>query len=85
MEDYIQITDYLQNKFSEKAIDEFDKLLDEKIKFLSENPLAFAKVNSYDEHLRKCLINNITVVYYDMYETKVEILALFDGRQNPEK
>jgi plasmid stabilization system protein ParE len=84
-ENYFQITDYLLQRFSENTMLEFDRLLDEKINFISEHPFAFTKVNDYDLHLRKCIINQITILYYDVYENRIEILALFDGRQNPDK
>ena len=83
MDDYFEIVHYLRNKFSEKEVNEFDKLLDEKIDFISSHPLAFAMVNDYDANLRKCIINQLTVVYYDVYDSRIEILTLFDGRKNP--
>jgi plasmid stabilization system protein ParE len=85
IDDYFQIVTYLRHHFSEQAVDNFDEQLNEKINLLAENPFAFAAINKYDLHLRKCIINNITQVYYDVYTSKVEILSLFDGRQNPEK
>ena len=63
----------------------FDKLLAEKLLFLAVNPLAFPLANSPNPYLRKCVINNKTVVLYDVRDNQVNILSLFDGRQNPEK
>lgn len=83
-ENYLQICDYILNKFSEKEVIKFDKQLSEKLLLLSVSPFIFPIV-SEQKQIRKCLINNLTVVYYHVDGNKVFILFLFDGRQNPKK
>ncbi|MFM2224892.1 MAG: hypothetical protein RJA07_1094 [Bacteroidota bacterium] len=83
-ENYLQICDYILNKLSEKEVVKFDNKLSEKLLLLSVSPFIFPIV-SEQKQIRKCLINNLTVVYYHVEGDNVSILFLFDGRQNPEK
>jgi plasmid stabilization system protein ParE len=83
-ENYLQICDYILNKFSVKEVVKFDKKLSEKLLLLNVSPFIFPII-SEQKQIRKCLINNLTVVYYQVNGDEVLILFLFDGRQNPEK
>jgi plasmid stabilization system protein ParE len=83
-QNYFQICNYILDKFSEKEVAEFDKKLTQKLLLLSVSPFIFPIV-AEKQSIRKCLISNLTVVYYTIEKDKVYVLHLFDGRQNPEK
>jgi hypothetical protein len=52
--------------------------------FLSINPFAH-NICFEKRQIRKCIINNLTLVLYQIKDEKVFVVSLFDGRQNPEK
>ncbi|MEY4877166.1 MAG: hypothetical protein RL708_2315 [Bacteroidota bacterium] len=83
-QNYLEICHYIEQKFSEKEVFEFDQKLSEKLLLLSVRPYIFPIV-SEKQQIRKCLINNLTVVYYQIENNTIYVLYLFDGRQNPEK
>ena len=84
LNDYSKITSYLLHKFSEKEAKSFDRKLSIKLGFLSINPFAY-RVCLPNKQIRKCVINNLTLVLYQIKDEKVFVISLFDGRQNPEK
>ncbi len=84
LSDYSKITKYLLHKFSEKEAKAFDKRLSAKLILLSINPFIY-NICYEKKQVRKCVINNLTLVFYQVKNDQVNILSLFDGRQNPEK
>ena len=78
------IIKYLEYKWTEKEIKKFEKLLDKRLDLISQNPLLFPKaIKSKD--IRKSVLTKYTSVYYKINKYDIELLSIFDNRQNPEK
>jgi plasmid stabilization system protein ParE len=82
--DLDNITQYLADNWTEKEIRKFFRSLDGRIKLISQRPLLYPLTKNRKDVRRSVLTSQITI-YYRINEPSVEILTLFDNRQNPSK
>lgn len=73
---------YLISKWSERVYENFKTKLSENISLIATNPEAFPKSN---KNIYKCVLIKQVTIFYRFNSTEIQILSLFDTRQNPTK
>lgn len=76
------IIDYLKNNWTENEISGFFRKLDKRITMIGQRPLLYPLTPNRKNVRRSVLTAQITI-YYRINKQSVEILTLFDTRQNP--
>lgn len=76
--------EYLLEEWSHKVKSEFIKKLDKNIQIIKDQPASFPE-SEKESGLRKCVITKHTTLYYQFNDKEIQILTLFDTRQNPDK
>ena len=75
---------YLEQNWTEKEIGKFLSNLDKRIKLISLNPLIFASTPK-SRNIRRSVLSKQTSIFYRITDDSIEILSIFDTRQNPDK
>ena len=75
---------YLNQEWSEKVKQDFIEKLDIKISQISHYPKSCPESRAF-KGLYKCIVTKQTTFYYRIKGSEIEIAALFDTRQDPEK
>ncbi len=83
-EQYLSILYYLTTEWSSKIADSFVLSTQEKILTLQSHPFIGA-ASEKDKNIRSISLSKHNRLYYQITETIIEMLAIFDTRQNPEK
>ena len=78
------IITYLELNWTEKEVRKFLDLLNKRIHLISLNPLLFPSTPK-SRGIRKSVLSKQTSIFYRIAEQRVEILSIFDNRQNPDK
>lgn len=78
------ILNYLQKKWNSRIIAKFINKIDDTIGLLQEDPEIFPIIN-YDLKIRKCVITKQNTLYYRINIQNIEIVRLFDTRQDSTK
>jgi len=78
------IIEYIENRWTERELNHFSKLLDDNLKLIQSNPKLFPKVEKFHT-LRKNIISSQTSIYYKITDNEIHLISLFDNRQNPDK
>jgi plasmid stabilization system protein ParE len=73
---------YLISKWSERIYGNFKTKLSVNISLIATNPEAFPKSN---KNIYKCVVIKQVTIFYRFNSTEIQILSLFDTRQNPTK
>ncbi|WP_310377489.1 type II toxin-antitoxin system RelE/ParE family toxin [Flavobacterium sp.] len=73
---------YLISKWAERIYENFKNKLKENINLIATNPEAFPKS---DKNIFKCVLIKQITIFYRFNSTEIQILSLFDTRQNPLK
>ncbi len=83
-ENYIDVVEYLLANWSAKAANDFIDIVESKIKLISSQPFigAIAEKNSA---VRSILLTQHNRLYYEAFRDRIELLIIFDTRQNPAK
>lgn len=82
--DINNILSYLSVTWSQKEIDNFLKKLETFYKIISFNPQVFGYFDKR-KNIRKYTLTKQNIIYYRNRKSEIEIITVFDGRQNPEK
>jgi len=77
------ILSYLEENWTEKEISRFAQNLDQHLSLIIENPRLFPKVGNAS--VRKAVLSKHSSVFYVLDSKEIQILFIFDNRQNPEK
>lgn len=82
----LQLSEYLLEEWNLKTRDKFISKLTDKIKQISSQPDSCPKSAKY-QGLYKCVVTKQTTLYYRVLKqsNEVEIITIFDTRQNPDK
>lgn len=82
----LRLSDYLLANWNLKTRDKFFEKFSEKIKQLSSQPESCPKSNEF-KGLYKCVVTKQTTVFYRILYSaqEIEIITIFDSRQDPEK
>jgi plasmid stabilization system protein ParE len=78
------IQDYLESKWTEKEIRGFFRNLEKHLELIRENPKLYPAADKWKE-VRRCVLSKQTSLYYRIKSRTIEIITLFDNRQNPDK
>lgn len=76
------IIEYLARNWTENEISAFFKKLDKRINIIAQRPLLYPLTKNRKNVRRSVLTPQITI-YYRINKRAVELLTLFDNRQNP--
>ena len=82
--DFESILDYLQLKWNNRIINKFINKVDDNISLILEDYKIFPIINE-ELQIRKSVISKQNTLYYREKAGKLEIVRLFDSRQNPNK
>jgi len=82
--DLESILTFLEVKWSSRIVSRFLNKLDDCINLISEDHKLFPFINK-DLEIRKCVVSKQNTLYYRMKDDKIELVRLFDTRQDPEK
>ena len=78
------ILEYLSNKWESSVAVKFLDIIEDLTKQISNNPKQFPLIHN-KLNIRKCVITKHNTLYYRSRRTNVEMLRLYDTRQDPEK
>lgn len=77
-----KLLEYLESGWSEKVKRDFIKKLDRSLNLIKINPDSFEKTEVV-KGLHKCVISKQTTLYYRYNKNFINIVTLFDNRQDP--
>lgn len=80
--DLSNLLEYLELKCNNKVCNDFLENLDHCILQIQINPDQFLFFNK-ELQIRKCVITKHNTLFYRETESRIEILRLYDTRQNP--
>jgi len=82
----LKLNKHLLENWSKKVRDNFIDKLSDRIKQISKQPKSCPESSEFIG-LYKCVVTKQSTFYYRILETKneIEIITLFDTRQNPKK
>lgn len=85
-EKLLKLTEYLLENWGSKAKKDFINKLTEKIDQIALQPQSCPKSSTF-KNLYKCVVTKQTTLYYRIALTPkaIEIITIFDTRQNPAK
>ncbi|WP_456312817.1 type II toxin-antitoxin system RelE/ParE family toxin [Pseudomonas shirazensis] len=78
------LLEYLEIKWSDRIRKKFANKLYQAVKIIQNNPEAFPKSES-NKKVHKCVITKQSTLFYKFNTKRVEIIAFFDTRQDPNK
>jgi len=78
------IIQYLTDNWTEKEISKFFRKLDKRIYIISLRPLLYP-LTSNRKNVRRSVLTSQITIYYRINKQIIEILTLFDDRQNSSK
>ena len=84
IQDYKLVIDYLLLEWSLPVAEKFAENLDKRIDVLSRFP-NIGIASKKDLSIRSIVITKHNKLYYRLLSEKIEILNIFDTRQNPQK
>jgi plasmid stabilization system protein ParE len=73
---------YLEEEWSIKVKHEFVLKLDKSLKQIQKLPDSFPESEKI-KGLRKCVVTKQTTLFYKYSETTIDVITIFDNRQNP--
>jgi len=82
--DLLQILDYLHKNWELNVAVKFIDIIDEIINQISLNPRQFPVIQKRKK-IRKCVITKHNSLYYRERKEFVDILRIYDNRQDPHK
>jgi len=82
--DFESILDYLQNNWSHRVISKFINKIDDNINLILGDPRIFPVINE-ELQIRKSVITKHNTLFYREIGSKIEIVRIFDSRQDPKK
>jgi plasmid stabilization system protein ParE len=74
---------FLEKEWSQKVKNDFIIKLDKTLRNIDRFPESFPESQT-QKGLRKCVITRQTSMYYKFSAKTIDIIALFDNRQNPD-
>ena len=83
-QDFSAILVYLSENWDNKVVLKFIDIIDELIRQISINPKQFPIIQKKNK-IRKCVITKHNTLYYRERKGYVDILRVYDNRQDPRK
>jgi len=78
------LLDYLEKEWTLKVKHTFILKLDKSFKQIQKLPDSFPESEKV-KGLRKCVVTRQTTVFYKFTESQINIVTIFDTRQNPKR
>lgn len=78
------ILDYLAAKWNHRVVAAFLTKIENTIQFIQEDPHIFPIIHKKLQ-IRKSVLTKHNTLYYREKHNKIEIIRIFDSRQNPSK
>ncbi|MFC0878787.1 type II toxin-antitoxin system RelE/ParE family toxin [Saccharicrinis sp. FJH2] len=82
--DFEKILKYLEFKWSNRIARRFINKVDDSIDLIVEDPKIFPLINE-ELQIRKSVITKQNTLFYRVTNSSIEIVRLFDTRQDPNK
>jgi len=82
--DFIHILDYLQDNWDNKVVEGFIELVSSSLSQISVNPKQYPVIYK-SKKIRKCVLTKHNTLFYRHRNDCIEILRIFDTRQDPGK
>ena len=79
-----KLFEYLVKEWSIKVKKDFVEKLDSSIEMIKNQPEIFPE-SKKGKNLRRCVITKQTTLYYRFNSKRINIVTLFDTRQNPNR
>lgn len=79
-----KLFEYLIKEWSVKVKKDFVEKLDSSIEIIKNQPEIFPE-SKKGKSLRKCVVTKQTAIYYRYNSKRINIVTLFDTRQDPSK
>jgi plasmid stabilization system protein ParE len=83
-QDLEHITDYLVANWDKKVCDQFLARFEKVCELISANPKLFPVIHK-KKNIRKCVMTEQNVFYYRESRYQIEVITIFDTRQDPDK
>ena len=80
----IDLLDFLESKWSSKVREKFISKLEKSIYLIKNEPETFPK-SAINTKIHKCVITKQTTLFYSYSTKRINVVSLFDTRQNPNK
>jgi plasmid stabilization system protein ParE len=82
--EYARMIEFLMMIWNVEIIVEFENLVSQNISMIHKNPTSFPIIS---DNVRKVVLHKNVSLYYEFNEKEntIEILSIFDNRQNPDK
>lgn len=84
LNDYMRVLTYLSSEWGKRAIHSFADRVDRRALSVSFNP-GIGRKSERKPDVRRFVISRQNLLYYEVKEDVIQILAVFDTRQNPSK
>jgi len=82
--DFENILEYIKSSWNDQVALSFLDEIENLLKQISTNPKQFPLINKKMK-IRKCVVTKHNTIFYREKKGCVEILRIFDTRQNPKK
>ena len=79
-----EILFYLNNRWTQREIDNFKKRLAKQISVIEQNPNLFP-ISRYNPRLRKAVLSKQTTIFYQVSEQIIYLVYLFNTKQDIER
>ena len=84
LSDLKNIISYLEENWTLIEIQKFARLLDLQLNRLIIHPFLIPESNKYKK-IRKSVLTRQISIYYRVINHEIQVISLFDNRQNPKK
>ena len=79
-----EILNYLNNRWTQREIDNFKKRLAKQISIIEQNPNLFP-ISRYNPRLRKAVLSKQTTIFYQVSDQIIYLVYLFNTEQDIER
>ena len=80
---FYKVSDYLQENWTEKEVENFLASTENVISYISEYPLMFRKTNKKNIH--EALVTPQNLLIYKIYSNRIVLITFYDTRKSPRK
>lgn len=80
--EYLNLIDYLLDEWGERPARKFANRLETILAEISERPKMYP-VTISRRNVRRCVVSKQASLYYRIRNEKIELITIFDTRQNP--
>jgi plasmid stabilization system protein ParE len=78
------ILTYLQENWNKRIVSKFLSKVDSHLQLIAKDADIFPIIHEKMQ-IRKCVLTKQNTIYYRVFDNKIEIVRLFDSRQDPKK